>query len=129
MMNLTTNQHDLIYFDNAATTPVLPEVVQEMVPYLGDHYGNPSSQHSFGFKSSRAMEKARRHVACLIGSSPNKITFTSGGTESNNLAIKGSVTRLSINRDCKNIVLISSIIEHDSGTATFEFSKSSGIQC
>ena len=50
MMNLTTNQHDLIYFDNAATTPVLPEVVQEMVPYLGDHYGNPSSQHSFGFK-------------------------------------------------------------------------------
>ena len=114
MMKLTTNQHELIYFDNAATTPVLPEVVQEMIPYLGDHYGNPSSQHSFGFNTSRAMEKARRHVAYLIGSSPNKITFTSGGTESNNLAIKGSVTKLSINRDRKNIVLISSIIEHDS---------------
>ena len=57
MMNLTTNQHDLIYFDNAATTPALPEVVREMIPYLGDHYGNPSSQHSFGFNTSRAMEK------------------------------------------------------------------------
>ena len=61
-MNLTMNQSGLIYFDNAATTPVLSEVIQEMVPYLGNHYGNPSSQHSFGFDTSRAIEKARRHV-------------------------------------------------------------------
>ena len=96
------------------TTPVLSEVIQEMVPYLGNYYGNPSSQHSFGFKSLRAIEEARTHVACLIGSSPSKITFTSGGTEANNLAIKGCVSRTSINGDSKSVVLISSSIEHDS---------------
>lgn len=113
-MNADNSQRDLIYFDNAATTPVLSEVIQEMVPYLGNYYGNPSSQHSFGFKSLRAIEEARTHVACLIGSSPSKITFTSGGTEANNLAIKGCVSRTSINGDSKSVVLISSSIEHDS---------------
>ncbi len=107
-MNLTMDQHDLIYFDNAATTPVLSEVIQEMIPYLGNNYGNPSSQHSFGFSTSRAIEKARRHVAHLIGSSPNEITFTSGGTEANNLAIKGTVSRLGTNNENKSTVLISS---------------------
>ena len=113
-MNADNSQRDLIYFDNAATTPVLSEVIQEMVPYLGNYYGNPSSQHSFGFKSLRAIEEARTHVACLIGSSPSEITFTSGGTEANNLAIKGCVSRTSINGDSKSVVLISSSIEHDS---------------
>ena len=62
-MNADNSQRDLIYFDNAATTPVLSEVIQEMVPYLGNYYGNPSSQHSFGFKSLRAIEEARTHVS------------------------------------------------------------------
>lgn len=118
---------DLIYFDNAATTPVLPEVIHEMVPYLGIHYGNPSSQHSFGFETSRAIEKARKHVANLIGSSPHEITFTSGGTEANNLAIKGGVSRLGINKDNKNTVLISSSIEHDSVLQPFNSLKAQGF--
>jgi cysteine desulfurase len=120
-------QSDLIYFDNAATTPVLSEVIQEMVPYLGYHYGNPSSQHSFGFDTSRAIEKARSHVAQLIGSSPNEITFTSGGTEANNLAIKGSISRIGINNDNERAVLISSSIEHDSVLQPFNSLKAQGF--
>ncbi len=126
-MNLTMDQHDLIYFDNAATTPVLSEVIQEMIPYLGNNYGNPSSQHSFGFNTSRAIENARRHVAHLIGSSPNEITFTSGGTEANNLAIKGTVSRLGINNENKSTVLISSSIEHDSVLQPFNSLKAQGF--
>jgi cysteine desulfurase len=126
-MNLTMDHRALIYFDNAATTPVLSEVIQEMVPYLGNHYGNPSSQHSFGFNTSRAIEKARRHVAHLVGGSPNEITFTSGGTEANNLAIKGSVSRLGINNDNKSTVLISSRIEHDSVLQPFNTLKARGF--
>jgi cysteine desulfurase len=126
-MTLEMNQGDLIYFDNAASTPVLSEVIQEMVPYLGNHYGNPSSQHTFGFNTSRAIEKARRHVAYLIGSSPDEITFTSGGTEANNLAIKGSISRLGINNDNKGTVLISSSIEHDSVLQPFNSLKAQGF--
>jgi cysteine desulfurase len=126
-MDLTMDHRALIYFDNAATTPVLAEVIQEMVPYLGNHYGNPSSQHSFGFNTSRAIEKARRHVAYLVGSSPNEITFTSGGTEANNLAIKGSVSRLGIDNDNQSTVLISSSIEHDSVLQPFNTLKAQGF--
>ncbi len=126
-MNLTMDQHNLIYFDNAASTPVLSEVIQEMIPYLGNNYGNPSSQHSFGFSTSRAIEKARRHVACLVGSSPNEITFTSGGTEANNLAIKGTVSRLGIKHENKSTVLISSSIEHDSVLQPFNSLKAQGF--
>lgn len=126
-MDLTIDRGNFIYFDNAATTPVLSEVIQEMVPYLGNHYGNPSSQHSFGFNTSRALEKARRHVAYLVGSSPNEITFTSGGTEANNLAIKGSVSRLGINNDNKSNVLIASSIEHDSVLQPFNSLKAQGF--
>lgn len=126
-MTLAMNQGDLIYFDNAASTPVLSEVIQEMVPYLGNHYGNPSSQHTFGFNTSRAIEKARRHVAYLIGSSPDEITFTSGGTEANNLAIKGSISRLGISNDNKGTVLISSSIEHDSVLQPFNSLKAQGF--
>jgi cysteine desulfurase len=126
-MTLAMNQGDLIYFDNAASTPVLSEVIQEMVPYLGNHYGNPSSQHTFGFNTSRAIEKARRYVAYLIGSSPDEITFTSGGTEANNLAIKGSISRLGINNDNKGTVLISSSIEHDSVLQPFNSLKAQGF--
>jgi cysteine desulfurase len=126
-MNLTTDQHDLIYFDNAATTPVLSEVIQEMIPYLQNNYGNPSSQHSLGFNTSRAIERARRQVAFLVGSSPNEITFTSGGTEANNLAIKGTVSRLGINNENKSSALISSSIEHDSVLQPFNSLRAQGL--
>ncbi len=80
---------DTIYLDYNATTPLLPEVVDAMLPFLRDHFGNPSSSHALGRAAREAVGKAREQVAALIGSDPDEIVFTSGGTESNNLAIRG----------------------------------------
>src|SRR6187549_2307736 len=78
-----------IYLDNSATTPVDPAVVEEMMPYLTEGFGNPSSIHYFGQQARAAVDKARHQVAGLINARPNEIVFTSGGTEANNLAIRG----------------------------------------
>ena len=79
-----------IYLDNSATTPLDPRVVQKMLPYLTEHFGNPASTtHEFGRIASRAVEDARAEVAQLIGADAREIAWTSGATESNNLAIKG----------------------------------------
>ena len=79
-----------LYFDNNATTPCDPRVVEAMVPYLFEHFGNPASRsHAYGWAAKEAVEIAREQVAELIGASPKEIVFTSGATESNNLAIKG----------------------------------------
>ena len=78
-----------IYLDHNASTPVLPEVVDAMLPYLREHFGNPSSNHVFGRTMHKAVEHAREQVACLIECSPGEVYFTSGGTEANNLAIRG----------------------------------------
>ncbi len=80
---------DVIYLDHNATTPLAPEVLEEMLPYLREHYGNPSSDHHLGQRAHRAVEESRAQVASLIGATPAEIVFTSGGTESNNLAIRG----------------------------------------
>jgi cysteine desulfurase len=80
-----------IYFDNNATTPVSPEVLDEMLPYLKEFYGNPSSMHTFGGQLHRKVEEARGKVAQLIGAEPEEIIFTSCGTESNNIAIMSAV--------------------------------------
>jgi len=78
-----------VYLDNSATTPVDERVIEIMLPYLREKYGNASSVHFFGQEARSAVDRARREVASLIGSRPNEIVFVSGGTEANNLAIRG----------------------------------------
>lgn len=78
-----------IYLDYNATTPIAPEVAEAMVPYLYEHFGNASSSHPYGAAANQAVEHARAQVAMLIGSQAGEVVFTSGGTESNNYAIKG----------------------------------------
>lgn len=95
-----------VYFDNAATTPLAREALDEMLPYLTENFGNPSSIHSYGRKSRAAIEKARKIVAAAINASTAEVFFTSCGTESNNMVIKQSVKKLGVSR------IISSPIEH-----------------
>lgn len=83
------DKNETIYLDYNATTPVHPEVVDAMIPYLREFWGNPSSSHAFGIRAAEAVELARAQVAESIGALPSEIYFTSGGTESNNLAIMG----------------------------------------
>jgi cysteine desulfurase len=78
-----------VYFDNSATTPVLPEVLAEMQPYFGEHFGNASSIHHHGQETRAAVERARESVAALLGCRPAEVVFTSGGTEADNLALFG----------------------------------------
>jgi len=78
-----------VYLDNNATTPVLPEVLEAMLPYYGEHFGNASSIHHHGQDTRGAVERARESVAGLLGCRAAEIVFTSGGTESDNLAIFG----------------------------------------
>ncbi len=84
---------DILYLDHNATTPVLPAVVEAMLPVFRDHFGNPSSAHSFGLAARAMVDRAREQTAALAGCSPQEIIFTSGGTESNNLAILGTAAQ------------------------------------
>ncbi|HEX7026090.1 MAG TPA: aminotransferase class V-fold PLP-dependent enzyme, partial [Gammaproteobacteria bacterium] len=82
-----------VYLDNNATTPLASGVLDAMLPYLQDVYGNPSSVHRYGRLTGGAIERAREQVAALAGTQPDQVIFTSGGTEANNLAIKGVTGR------------------------------------
>lgn len=97
-----------IYLDYNATTPVDPEVSRAMLPYLEEHFGNPSSSHWYGIKTKKAVQTARHQVAEFLDCHPDEVIFTSGGSESNNYAIKGSAFA---NRDKGNHI-ITSKIEH-----------------
>jgi cysteine desulfurase len=97
-----------IYLDHSATTPVDPRVIEAMLPYLTEKFGNASSVHLFGQEARAAVDRARREVAALIGAAANEIVFTSGGTEANNLAIRG-ITEFAAHGH-----LITSAIEHPS---------------
>ena len=78
-----------VYLDNSATTAMAAEVIEAMSPYFSDEMGNAQSVHSFGQRAKAALEKARREVAALINASPAEIVFVSGGTEADNLAVRG----------------------------------------
>src|SRR4028119_900508 len=97
-----------VYLDNSATTPVDPRVVEAMLPYLTEKFGNASSVHFFGQEALAALDRARREVAALINARPNEIVFVSGGTEANNLAIRG-VAEMAANAGRH---IITSQIEH-----------------
>ena len=94
-----------IYLDNAASTPILDEVIREMLPYFKEYYGNPSSLHRFGRVTMRAIESARTRVSSLIGCKQHEIIFTSGGTEANNLAIKGIAELVRKSNPKKNCII------------------------
>jgi cysteine desulfurase len=97
-----------IYFDHAATTKTDPRVVEAMLPFLGETFGNPSSVHDFGQEARAAVEAARKRVADLIGARANEIVFTSTGTEADNFAIKGMVAAA----QKKGNHIVTSVIEH-----------------
>lgn len=103
-----------VYLDNAATTPLDGEVLNAMLPYLTDHFGNPSSTHQFGRKTKTAIENARRSIAFLLNASPREICFTSGGTEADNMAITAAVVDLGCER------IITAAIEHSAVIKTSE---------
>jgi len=100
-------QRDPIYLDHNATTPVHPEVFEAMVPFLREGFGNPSSGHVYGLRARAAVERSRVAVAGLLGCSTDEVVFTSGGTESNNLAIRGAAAAHPEKRH-----LITSAVEH-----------------
>ena len=97
-----------VYLDNAAITPLLPEVREAMIPYLDDLFGNPSSLHEWGDTPREALEAARQQVAALIGGEAEEIIFTGSGTESNNLAVKG----IALAQQNKGKHVVVSAIEH-----------------
>ncbi|KPK24156.1 MAG: cysteine desulfurase [Dehalococcoidia bacterium SG8_51_3] len=97
-----------VYVDNAAATPLLPEVREAMMPYLGDIFGNPSSLHDWGDGAREAVGSAREQVAALIGASADEIIFTGSGTESNNFAVKG----LALAQQTKGKHVVVSAVEH-----------------
>ncbi len=109
-----------IYLDNAATTAIDPEVVETMIPVLRDLYGNPSSTHGHGRKVKALLEEARSKIARLLNCTPGEIIFTSGGTEADNMAIRGAVKHLGVKH------IITSPIEHHAVVHTVEEMQHSG---
>lgn len=113
----------MIYLDNNATTAVASEVLEAMMPWLTGHYGNPSAGYRFGREASRAVEEARGQVAGLIGAQPEEIVFTSGGTESNNAAIRSA---LALRPDHRAI--LTSTVEHSAVEEVVKYFESTGYE-
>lgn len=106
-----------VYLDNAATTPMAPEVIDAMIPIMRDVFGNPSSSHSFGRKSKAYLETSRRTIASLLNCKPSEIFFTSGGTEADNMALLTAVKELGVT------TIITSPLEHHAVGHTAEALK------
>jgi len=97
-----------IYLDHAATTPLHPEVLEAMLPYLTEHHGNPSSIHASGRRARQGLDEAREEIAALIGAKPREIVFTASGTEADNLAVKGVAWAAS----ARGRHIVTSTVEH-----------------
>ncbi|NII71436.1 cysteine desulfurase [Microbacterium ulmi] len=102
----------MLYLDNAATTPVRPEVLEAMMPFLTRWFGNPSSHHTVGEAAAEALGEARRRVARVLGMRASDVVFTSGGTEANNLAVKGIAVAAQLHGGARHVV--TTPIEHES---------------
>jgi cysteine desulfurase len=113
-----------IYLDYAATTPTRPEVVQAMLPYYSEAFGNPSSLYSYGLEARQAIEAARNKVAAAIGAKKEEIVFTGGGSEADNQAIKG----VAFANARKGNHIITSVIEHHAVLATCKFLEKQGFK-
>lgn len=116
--------NQVIYLDYNATTPIAKEVADTMVPYLYNDFGNPSSSHAFGKKAKKAIDNARMQLAKLINCSPTEIVFTSGGTESNNMAIKG----IALANKSKGNHIITTAIEHPAVFEVCNYLQSHGFR-
>ncbi len=114
----------MIYMDHSATSPVDPEVFKAMEPYFVDSYGNASTLYSLGREARKVMEDSRKKVASLIGANPNEVIFTSGGTESDNIAIKGTAYKLRK----KGNHIITSNIEHPAVDETCRYLEKNGFE-
>ncbi|MFZ3047674.1 MAG: cysteine desulfurase NifS, partial [Desulfatirhabdiaceae bacterium] len=112
-----------IYLDNNATTRVAPEVLEEMLPYFGDHYGNPSSMHTFGGAVGKKIYQARENLAGLLGASPEEIIFTSCGTESDSTAIYAAIRSYPDKRH-----IITSRVEHPAVKNLYDYLSKTGYQ-
>jgi cysteine desulfurase NifS len=113
-----------IYLDYNATTPIAREVAEAMTPYLYEHFGNPSSNHPYGIAAKRAVETARAQVATLLGCQPAEVIFTSGGTESNNSAIKG----IALGDRRRGNHIITSAVEHPAVTEVNIWLETQGLR-
>ena len=114
----------LIYLDNAATTKVVPEVMEAMVPYFTEYYGNPSSVYSFAGKIKDDMEQARATIAGILGAKPEEIYFTAGGSESDNWALKATAEAYA----SKGKHIITTKIEHHAILHTCEYLEKRGFE-
>ena len=110
-----------VYLDNAATTPIAPEVIEVMVPILTNEFGNPSSSHFYGRQAKASIETSRRKIAKLLNCQPSEIIFTSGGTEADNMALYSSVHQMGVKH------IITSVIEHHAIGHTAEAIEKEGL--
>lgn len=120
---IMTEHESPIYLDHNATTPIHPAVIDAMLPYLREHFGNPSSGHVYGQRAHRAVDRAREQVASLLNCEPDEIIFTSGGTEANNLAIRGVFERSAARRH-----VVTSTVEHPATSRPCELLEHHGAE-
>jgi cysteine desulfurase len=128
-MILCMSEKKRVYLDWAAATPLLPEAKAAMDPYFSNDFANPSSIHQEGVVARRAVEDARREAARILGVKPEFLTFTSGGTEGNNLAILGTIQLLrQAGRAYSDMAVITTKIEHPSILRAVEYLADLGVE-